>query len=317
MAITSFCADVGYEMVSAVLPGFLATIGVAAEALGWIEGAADAVSSFVKLGAGWYSDRIGTPQAHRGARIFSFRHRAFRFREGRFLAAGAGREIGAWFGKGIRSPLRDAMLSDSIAARSAWPGVRHAPRRRYRRRRRGTTSGRVAPRRSAAARSFGALPHDLSHLDDPRARLLRRHALLVQEKRVRRESLAPPLELGSRTAQAVPSLLVGGWSFRSGRFRPYAADPGCHTTVDARPRRGARGRNRGAVLCAAQPHSRAYRLSRRVSLRTGEQAQHTGCGVRLGRSGGAGRGGPFRLAHHSHWRHRGRVRSGRNVCGHL
>src|SRR4051794_8308298 len=59
MTVTSFCADVGYEMVSAVLPGFLASIGVAAEALGWIEGLADALSSFVKLGAGWYSDRIG------------------------------------------------------------------------------------------------------------------------------------------------------------------------------------------------------------------------------------------------------------------
>jgi len=59
MTITSFCADVGYEMVTAVLPGFLNAIGVAAMALGWIEGAADALSSFVKLGAGWYSDRIG------------------------------------------------------------------------------------------------------------------------------------------------------------------------------------------------------------------------------------------------------------------
>ncbi|MFB3829681.1 MAG: MFS transporter [Bryobacteraceae bacterium] len=59
MTITSFCADVGYEMVTAVLPGFLTAIRVPALALGWIEGAADALSSFVKLSAGWYSDRIG------------------------------------------------------------------------------------------------------------------------------------------------------------------------------------------------------------------------------------------------------------------
>lgn len=59
MTVTSFFGDLGYEMVTAVLPGFVTSIGVAALALGWIEGAADALSSFVKLGAGWYSDRIG------------------------------------------------------------------------------------------------------------------------------------------------------------------------------------------------------------------------------------------------------------------
>jgi MFS family permease len=115
MAITSFCADVGYEMVSAVLPGFLASIGVAADALGWIEGAADALSSFVKLGAGWYSDRIG----HRKPIVV-----LGYFLSGTALSALAlalswplvlaGRLV-AWFGKGIRSPLRDAMLADSIA----------------------------------------------------------------------------------------------------------------------------------------------------------------------------------------------------------
>jgi MFS family permease len=115
MTITSFCADVGYEMVSAVLPGFLASIGVAAEALGWIEGLADALSSFVKLGAGWYSDRIG----HRKP-IVTVGY----FLSGTALAVFAaavswplvlaGRMV-AWFGKGIRSPLRDAMLSDSTS----------------------------------------------------------------------------------------------------------------------------------------------------------------------------------------------------------
>jgi MFS family permease len=113
MTFTSFCADLGYEMVSAVLPGFLTTIGVAAAALGWIEGVADALSSFVKLAAGWYSDRIG----HRKPIVA-----AGYFLSGTglsiFAAAWAwplvlaGRLI-AWFGKGIRGPLRDAMLSDS------------------------------------------------------------------------------------------------------------------------------------------------------------------------------------------------------------
>jgi MFS family permease len=113
MTVTSFCADVGYEMVTAVLPGFLTSIGVAAAALGWIEGVADAVSSFVKLGAGWYSDRIG----HRKP-IVTLGY----FLSGTMLALFAAAvswpmvligRLTAWFGKGIRGPLRDAMLSDS------------------------------------------------------------------------------------------------------------------------------------------------------------------------------------------------------------
>jgi MFS family permease len=115
MTITSFCADVGYEMVNAVLPGFLGSIGVAAAALGWIEGAADALSSFVKLISGAWSDRVG----HRKP-IVTLGY----FLSGTALALFAaavswplilaGRLV-AWFGKGIRGPLRDAMLAESAA----------------------------------------------------------------------------------------------------------------------------------------------------------------------------------------------------------
>lgn len=115
MAITSFLSDAGHEMVTAVLPGFFGTLGVAAAALGWIEGVSDASSSFVKLGAGWYSDRIG----HRKA-IVSLGY----FLTGTALALFAaavswplilvGRLI-SWFGRGIRSPLRDAILAESVA----------------------------------------------------------------------------------------------------------------------------------------------------------------------------------------------------------
>ena len=113
MTITSFCADVGYEMVSAVLPGFLASIGVAAAALGWIEGSADALSSFVKLLSGAWSDRVG----HRKP-IVALGY----FLSGTMLAIFAAAaswplillgRLAAWFGKGIRGPLRDAMLAES------------------------------------------------------------------------------------------------------------------------------------------------------------------------------------------------------------
>ena len=113
MTVTSFCADVGYEMVGAVLPGFLAAIGVSPAALGWIEGTADAASSFLKLASGYYGDRVG-----RRKPIVALGY----FLSGTMLAVFAvavswplilaGR-VAAWFGKGIRGPLRDAMLADS------------------------------------------------------------------------------------------------------------------------------------------------------------------------------------------------------------
>ena len=114
MTITSMLSDACYEMVLAVLPGFLPIIHVAAAALGWIEGASDAFSSFLKLFSGWYSDKLG----HRkwmivlgylftgtGLSIFSAAVTWIPILLGRIVS---------WFGKGIRGSLRDAMLSESV-----------------------------------------------------------------------------------------------------------------------------------------------------------------------------------------------------------
>lgn len=117
MGLTSFLSDAGHEMATAVLPGFLAAIAAPTYVLGVIEGLADALSSFVKLGAGWWSDRLG--------------HRKAIATTGYVLTGGGiglfalaiswplvllGRTL-AWFGRGIRGPLRDAMLAESVPAR--------------------------------------------------------------------------------------------------------------------------------------------------------------------------------------------------------
>ncbi len=114
MGLTSLLSDAGHEMATAVLPAFLATIGAAAGALGAIEGVADAVSSFAKLGSGWWSDRIG----HRktitvcGYALTGASTGIFAFAAGWPLVLAA-RVIG-WFGRGIRRSLRDAMLAESV-----------------------------------------------------------------------------------------------------------------------------------------------------------------------------------------------------------
>ncbi len=114
MTITSLLSDACYEMVLAVLPGFLPIIHVAAAALGWIEGASDAFSSFLKLFAGHYSDKIGR---RKGMIVLGYLFTG----TGLSIFAAAvtwipillGRMV-SWFGKGIRGSLRDTMLSESV-----------------------------------------------------------------------------------------------------------------------------------------------------------------------------------------------------------
>jgi MFS family permease len=115
MTLTSLFSDACYEMILSVLPGFLAAVGISPAALGWIEGAADALSSFLKLWAGWYSDHIGKRKRIVVAGYFFTGTGMSLFA----LAAGwpmilLGRMV-SWFGKGIRGSLRDAMLSESVA----------------------------------------------------------------------------------------------------------------------------------------------------------------------------------------------------------
>jgi MFS family permease len=114
MALSSFFSDAGHEMATAILPLFLASIGAPPAALGIIEGVADAVSSFAKLGAGWFSDRVGRrkPIAVAGYALTGLTTGLFALATAWphvLLARAAG-----WFGRGIRGPVRDAMLAESV-----------------------------------------------------------------------------------------------------------------------------------------------------------------------------------------------------------
>jgi MFS family permease len=114
MAGTSFLSDLGHEAQSTVLPTFMAALGLPPAALGAVEGIADATSSFVKLGAGWLSDRVG-----RRKPFVVIGYLATGLASGVIALASAfplilvGKLFG-WFGRGIRGPLRDAMLTDAI-----------------------------------------------------------------------------------------------------------------------------------------------------------------------------------------------------------
>jgi MFS family permease len=118
MGLTSLLSDVSHEMITAILPSFLAALGVSAAALGLIEGVADGVASFVKLAAGWFTDRAGRrkPIAVGGYFLTGGSAAIFAFAFGWPLVL-VGRAIG-WFGRGIRSPARNTILAASVPAES-------------------------------------------------------------------------------------------------------------------------------------------------------------------------------------------------------
>src|SRR5262245_35643389 len=61
VGLTSLLADIGYEMATALLPGFVIALSMAGAPaiVGTIEGVADLLSNLAKLGSGWLGDRIG------------------------------------------------------------------------------------------------------------------------------------------------------------------------------------------------------------------------------------------------------------------
>jgi MFS family permease len=114
MGLTSLLSDAGHELATAILPGFMHVLGLSAASLGAIEGISDAVSSFVKLGGGWLSDRTGRRKtlAVGGYFLTGAAMSLLAFAEGWALILAA--RIIAWFGRGIRGPARDSILAESV-----------------------------------------------------------------------------------------------------------------------------------------------------------------------------------------------------------
>jgi len=114
MGLASLFSDMNHEMASAVLPIFLSSVlGAPAFALGVIEGVADGVSTLFEIWSGWYSDRIGKRKglAAAGYFITAVSKASFAFATSWWHVL-IGRTAG-WIGWSIRSPVRDALLTES------------------------------------------------------------------------------------------------------------------------------------------------------------------------------------------------------------
>lgn len=114
VGLTSLFSDWSHETATAVLPAFLAAIGAGPAWLGAIEGVADGLSSFAKLIAGHYTDRLKSrkPLAIFGyvftalcTASFGLALHAYQVLLGR---------AGAWLGRGVRSPARKALLAADV-----------------------------------------------------------------------------------------------------------------------------------------------------------------------------------------------------------
>jgi len=114
VGLTSLFSDWGHEIATAVLPAFLATIGAGPVWLGAIEGIADGLSSFTKLAAGHYTDRLKRrkPLAVFGYAFTAISTASFAFATHAshvLLARSA-----AWLGRGVRSPAKKALLAADV-----------------------------------------------------------------------------------------------------------------------------------------------------------------------------------------------------------
>ncbi len=114
IGLASLFSDWSHEIATTLLPTFLATLGVAAAWLGLIEGVSDGLSSIAKMGSGYYTDRLRRrkPIAIFGYILTALGTAAFGLASNAWHVLLA--RAGAWFGRGLRTPVRKALLAAAV-----------------------------------------------------------------------------------------------------------------------------------------------------------------------------------------------------------
>ena len=116
IGVASFFSDVSHEVPTALLPALLTTtLGAPAAALGTVEGIADGIAGAAKLAGGALAD---DPARRRATAMGGYTATAI-------LSALIGAAVAvwqvailrsaAWFSRGLRTPSRNALLSDVVA----------------------------------------------------------------------------------------------------------------------------------------------------------------------------------------------------------
>jgi cyanate permease len=118
IVLATFFSDFSHEMATAVLPLYLASVGLGPAALGIMEGVADLLVSLSKLAGGAVGHHVRSkrPWASLGYLVTTVCTAGIGLVGS--VAALASLRGAAWFGRGFRSPLRDHMLADARAGSS-------------------------------------------------------------------------------------------------------------------------------------------------------------------------------------------------------
>ncbi len=115
IGLASLFSDWSHEIATTVMPAFLASMGAAAAWLGIIEGVSDGLSSFAKMGSGYFTDHLQRrkPIAVVGYIVTGLGTAAFG------LATSAWHVLiarsCAWLGRGVRTPVRKALLAGAVS----------------------------------------------------------------------------------------------------------------------------------------------------------------------------------------------------------
>jgi MFS family permease len=112
--LTSLASDWSHEMATTVLPGLLVTLGAGPGWLGVIEGAADGLSSFTKLAAGHWTDRLERrkPLVVSAYALTAAATGAMAFATSAIHLLIA--RCSAWLGRGLRTPGRKALMAAAV-----------------------------------------------------------------------------------------------------------------------------------------------------------------------------------------------------------
>lgn len=118
IGLASLFSDWSHEIATALLPAFLSAMGAAAWWLGLIEGVADGLSSFAKLWSGFYTDRLQRrkPIAVSGYLVTALGTASLGLATSAWHLLVA-RSM-AWLGRGVRTPVRKALLAGSVTRES-------------------------------------------------------------------------------------------------------------------------------------------------------------------------------------------------------
>ena len=118
LGVVSFLTDLSSDMIYAVLPLFLVSIGAGGLLIGMIEGAAETTASLLKVASGWLSDRYN----RRKPFLLGGYGSSAAVKPLLMLATSPWHVLGIRVtervGKGVRSAPRDALVADSTAPES-------------------------------------------------------------------------------------------------------------------------------------------------------------------------------------------------------